>query len=287
MTTSNTEESTSRYVQTAKWKIHYNEIGTGTPLVLLHGGGPGASGWSNFSRNIPFFAERYRVLSIDMPGWGKSDSAVPGDRDHVEALEYVADELGLDRFDIVGNSIGGATAVRYTSKNPGRVAHLIPMGAPAPGPNIFGPPTAQTSGIRALARGYFDPTPENFQALVAALTADPELAKDADLAAARAEAALSRPDHLENWRQAVMNGGETNGPQHLYEALAPALRTLDVPTLIVHGRDDAAVHFENALRLLAMIPTARLHVFNQCGHWTQMEHADEFNRLVHNFIAGT
>ncbi|WP_439030439.1 alpha/beta fold hydrolase [Gordonia terrae] len=280
-----TEEKTSKFVQTRKWKIHYNEVGTGAPLVLLHGGGPGASGWSNFVRNIPYFADRYRVLAVDMPGWGKSDTAVPGDRDHVEALELVLDELGLDTVNIVGNSIGGATAIRFTANHPDRVATLVPMGAPAPGPNIFGPPTAHTSGIRALARAYFDPTPENFQQVVAALTADPELAADESMAASRSEAALSRPDHLENWRQAVMHGGETNGPPHLYEEVVPALARIDVPTLIVHGRDDAAVHYENALRLLSMIPSARLHIFNRCGHWTQMEHPDEFNSLVHNFIA--
>lgn len=280
-----TEQSTSKFIQTAKWKIHYNEIGTGSPLVLLHGGGPGASGWTNFARNIPYFAERYRVLAFDMPGWGKSDTAVPGDRDHVEALGLALDELELERIDIVGNSIGGQTAVRFTAQNPERVSHLIPMGAPAPGINMFGPPTYLMPGIQALAHAYFDPSPENFQGVVAALTADPELAKDADMAQARSKAALSRPDHLENWRQAVVNGGETNGAPHLYEAIVPKLAMLSVPTLIVHGRDDNAVHFENSLRLLAMIPSARLQLFNNCGHWTQMEHPDEFNRLVHNFIS--
>ena len=58
-----------------------------------------------------------------------------------------------------------------------------------------------------------------------------------------------------------------------------------MPTLIVHGRNDRAVHFENALRLLAMIPSSRLYVINNCGHWAQMEHAEEFNRVVHEFIS--
>ena len=57
------------------------------------------------------------------------------------------------------------------------------------------------------------------------------------------------------------------------------------PTLIVQGRNDRAVHFENALRLMAMIPSSRLYLINNCGHWAQMEHAEEFNRVVHEFIS--
>ncbi|WP_372497252.1 alpha/beta fold hydrolase [Streptomyces muensis] len=57
----------------AKSKLHCNEAGDGHPLILLHGGGAGASGWSNYSSNIDFFARHYRVFAIDMPGWGKSE----------------------------------------------------------------------------------------------------------------------------------------------------------------------------------------------------------------------
>ncbi|WP_149830502.1 alpha/beta fold hydrolase [Streptomyces tailanensis] len=281
-----TENATSRFVQTKKWRLHLNEAGEGHPLVLLHGGGPGASGWSNYSRNFAFFAERYRVLAVDMPGWGKSDTAVPGDRDHTEALELLLDELEIDQAALVGNSMGGQTAIRYAVRNSDRVSHLIPMGAPAPGVNVLSPASHQTEGIRTLIHAYQDPTPANFQALVAALTSDPELAADEDLARQRSEAALSRPDHIANYLTAAPTG-ELNGPPGAYPAVVPALATLTVPTLVVHGRDDKAVHFENALRLLAMIPDSRLYLFNRCGHWTQMEHAEEFDRVVHEFISAT
>ncbi|MFD9330373.1 alpha/beta fold hydrolase [Streptomyces sp. NPDC060065] len=281
-----TETATSRFVQTKKWRLHLNEAGEGHPLVLLHGGGPGASGWSNYSRNFAFFAERYRVLVVDMPGWGKSDTAVPGDRDHAEALGLLLDELEIDKVALVGNSLGGQTAIRYAARNNDRVTHLIPMGAPAPGVNVLSPVHYQTEGIRALLHAYRDPTPASFQALVAALTADPELAADENLARQRSEATLSRPDHVANFLAAAPTG-EMSGPPGAYPAVVPALATLAVPTLVVHGRDDKAVHFENALRLLAMIPSSRLYLFNRCGHWAQMEHAEEFNRVVHEFISAT
>jgi pimeloyl-ACP methyl ester carboxylesterase len=88
----------------------------------------------------------------------------------------------------------------------------------------------------------------------------------------------------------VLRGPEVVYVEKLYTprarlALPPLLAELTVPTLLVHGRDDRAVHFENALRLMAMIPSARLYLINNCGHWAQREHAEEFNRVVHEFIS--
>ena len=129
------------------------------------------------------------------------------------------------------------------------------MGAPAPGVNVLGPPNDKTEGIFPLVRASFDPSPANFQAMVGALAHDPALAEDADLARRRSEAALARPDHLENMRLAL-SSGDLNGPPQLFQDLPPLLAELTVPTLIVHGRNDRAVHFENALRLPAMIPSS-------------------------------
>ena len=77
-TTPLTEEGTSRYATVDGVKVHYNEAGSGPPVVMLHGGGPGASGWSNFGTNVGPLSERFRVILMDLPGFGKSD---PGRRD--------------------------------------------------------------------------------------------------------------------------------------------------------------------------------------------------------------
>jgi pimeloyl-ACP methyl ester carboxylesterase len=63
------------------------------------------------------------------------------------------------------------------------------------------------------------------------------------------------------------------------------LRSITVPTLLFHGRDDQVIPLDTSLRLLHLIGPSQLHVFGQCGHWTQIEHADEFNRMVTAFIA--
>ncbi len=95
--------------------LHYDEAGKGPTVVMLHGGGPGASGMSNFGRNLPVFAERFRTLVVDQPGYGKSDKpAVKGSyfTFAADALAGLLDELGIGQVHLVGNSLGGGTAVR-------------------------------------------------------------------------------------------------------------------------------------------------------------------------------
>jgi len=100
--------------------LHYEQAGAEragrAPVVLLHGGGPGAAGMSNFGRNLPVFAERFRTLVVDQPGFGKSDKP-PVEGSYftfaAQALKDLLDELGIDRVHLVGNSLGGGTAVRF------------------------------------------------------------------------------------------------------------------------------------------------------------------------------
>src|ERR1700745_231752 len=124
--------------------LHYEEAGTGQglPVVMLHGGGPGASGLSNFRRNLPVFAERFRTLVVDPPGYGKSDK--PPVQGHVfafaaDALAVLLDELGIDRVHLVGNSLGGGTAVRFALNFPDRVGRLVLMGPGGLSLNAFAP----------------------------------------------------------------------------------------------------------------------------------------------------
>src|SRR4051794_25188970 len=106
------ESQTSQVVQTASGRIHLHAAGSGHPVVMLHGSGPGATGWSNFGRNLAYFAERFHVIAPDMPGWGKSDPVSYEQRDHVTAALQLLDALGIDKAAFVGNSMGGATALK-------------------------------------------------------------------------------------------------------------------------------------------------------------------------------
>ncbi|RXT54240.1 alpha/beta fold hydrolase [Bradyrhizobium betae] len=275
-----TEQSTSRFIQTKNWKIHYNEAGKGHPLIFLHGTGPGATGWSNFHQNIRL-ASKYRMLMVDCPGWGRSDELKPGGpRSDVlaEAVHEMMDALNIEKAALVGNSMGGMIAAEFATRYPERMSHYISMGA-----GVIAPPLLTagglSEGIRVLVEVYRDPTPENFKRLVQVMVYDSSYATDA-LMKQRSDAALANRKHLTNWLEGFANWRPIPNPQ-----LVPKLMELKVPALFIHGKDDRTVHWENSLRAVGIIPNARLVLLNRCGHWAQLEHAREFEALIDNFVS--
>lgn len=272
-----TQESTSRFADLDPYRIHYYEAGEGHPIVLLHGSGPGATGWSNFKDNIGPLAETNRVLAVDMPGWGQSDTQTDeGGRDHPANLVALLDHLGIEKAALVGNSMGGMTSVMTTIRFPERVSHLVTMGSPAPGPDIFAP-DGVSEGLKVLLAAYEDPSPDLIKKLVQVMCFDDALATD-ELAKLRSEAALARPDHLEGWKQTFPQLMST------YQTFVGRLGEITVPTMAVHGRDDRVVPFEGSLRLVRQVGNSRMLLLNRCGHWAMIEHPQEFNRAVRNFV---
>ena len=274
-----TDESTSRFVRTATHRIHYNEAGVGHPVILLHGSGPGSTGWSNFRTNIAALAADFHVYAVDMPGWGDSDTQTPETGyDHVAALIAFMDALDIDKAALVGNSMGGITSISTAILHPERVSHLISMGAPVPGQNTWGA-NGLSEGLKVLFRTYKDPTIENMKQVTEVMAFDPALTSG-DLAALRLDAALAHPEHLDSWNNAP--GGNPLSTE--YFSYGPRLAEITAPTLALHGRDDRVVSYEQSLRLVSAVDNARLLLINQCGHWAQIEHAVEFNRVVRDFI---
>ncbi len=148
ITESITEANTSRFVTVkdgdTEFRIHCNDTGSGAEtVVMLHGSGPGATGWANFNRNVePLVAAGYRVLLVDCPGWGKSDPVVnTGSRSELNGrvLKGVLDALDIERVHILGNSMGGHSAVAFALANPQRVGKLVLMGGGTGGPSQFVP----------------------------------------------------------------------------------------------------------------------------------------------------
>ncbi|XVV15143.1 alpha/beta fold hydrolase [Actinoplanes sp. CA-131856] len=269
-----TAAGTSRSVQTKSWNIHYNEAGTGYPILMLHGSGPGATGWSNFGPNIRVLADSFRVIAPDMPGWGESDAVTGDERDHVEAAVQLLDALDIEKAALVGNSMGGGTALNFAVTHPDRISHLVTMGSGVPGPTLFQPGNGLSEGLKVLIKGYHDPSPETIRELVDIMTYDSEISDE--LVQQRSDTARSRPDHLANI---------LSSPTIRSTVSADDYARIAVPTLLLHGRDDRVVHFEQSLRLVGLISDARMVLINRCGHWLQLEHADEFNRLVAGFVA--
>ena len=262
-------------------QVHYNDCGSGAEtVVMLHGSGPGATGWANFHHNVDaFVGAGYRVVLMDCLGWGKSDPIVcTGSRSDLNAqtLTALLDALQLDKVHIVGNSMGGHSAVAFALSNPARVGKLILMGGGTGGPSQFVP--MPTEGIKLLQGLYREPTIENLKKMMNVFVFDPSSMTE-ELFKARLDNMLARKDHLENFVKSLAANPKQFPDQ------GPRLGEIAAPTLVIWGRDDRFVPMDVGLRLIWGMPNAELHIFNRCGHWAQWEHADKFNRMVLDFLA--
>ncbi|MFT4013922.1 MAG: alpha/beta fold hydrolase [Paracoccus sp. (in: a-proteobacteria)] len=281
-----TEAATSRFFALAEGgaelKLHFNdcapEAATET-VIMLHGSGPGATGWANFNRNItPLTDAGYRVVLLDCPGWGKSDTIInTGSRSELNArmLKGLVDHLGLDRVHIIGNSMGGHSAVAFALAWPERVGKLILMGGGTGGVSPLVP--MPTEGIKLIGALYRDPTIENLKRMMNVFVYDPSDLTE-ELFNARLTNLLARRDHLENF----VKSSAANPKQ--FPDVGHRLGEIQAQTLIVWGRNDRFVSMDVGLRLVAGLPNSELHIFNNCGHWVQWEHHAKFNRMVLDFL---
>jgi 4,5:9,10-diseco-3-hydroxy-5,9,17-trioxoandrosta-1(10),2-diene-4-oate hydrolase len=283
-------EATSRHAKAGELSLHYHEAGGDAggadgrpPVVLLHGGGPGASAWSNFGPNLGVLARSFRTLAVDQPGFGRSDKPeVRGNyfRFSADALAALLDGLEVDKAHLVGNSLGGGTAVRFALSHPDRVGRLVLMGPGGLSLNLFAPDP--TEGIKRLYEFSAPPGPtkEKLEAFLRTMVHDQSLVTD-DLVEERFRAA-SDPEAL----AAMASMGASFMQPDTFEdgLLWREAYKLRHQVLLVWGREDRVNPLDGAFAALKLIPKAQLHVFPRCGHWAQLERFDEFNRLVTDFL---
>jgi 4,5:9,10-diseco-3-hydroxy-5,9,17-trioxoandrosta-1(10),2-diene-4-oate hydrolase len=265
--------------------LSYHEEGKGFPVVFLHGGGPGASGVSNFGRNVPVFAKHFRTIVVDQPGFGKSAmSARAGHYFTIAAAEVVEllDTLGVEKAHLVGNSLGGGTAMRLALDHPDRAARLVLMGPGGLSVNVFAPDP--TEGVKRLYEFAAPPGPskEKLAAFLRTLVFDTRLVTD-ELVEERFAAAIT-PESMAG----MMAMGRTftdpaTAEQGMLWREAHRMRH---ETLLIWGREDRVNPLDGALLALKLLRKAQLHVFGGCGHWAQLEKFDDFNRLAIDFLAG-
>lgn len=272
-------EIASRFVEFGGLNIHYNEIGAGPALIFVHGGGPGSSGLSNFSRNMAAFAGQYRVIAIDLPGYGESTKlkiSEPLWGYYAKVLAGFIDALGFGKAHLVGNSLGGAAALKTALDFPDKVDRLVLMG-PGGGYSLF--EKQPSDGIRALVSFYSPPGPslERLRQFISYLVYDPSTLTD-DLLQARLERAMD-PETAEFM---PLRLGPNMPP--IEELWRERLDRVQHETLIIWGREDRVNPMDGGLILMRQIPNARFLVMPKCGHWVQWEKADEFNRTVAAFL---
>ncbi|MFT4262208.1 MAG: alpha/beta fold hydrolase [Nocardioides sp.] len=266
---------------TAKGPLHYHVAGEGAPLLLLHGSGPGVSGWANFRGNLAAFSRHFTTYVLDMPGYGGSYSLTgnPFVETPPAVLDFL-DGLGLESVPVVGNSFGGAMAARIAADHPGRVSRLVTIGGV--GLALFSPSPAE--GIKLLVDFVENPTRERLVTWMESMVYDPAVLTDEFIQlrwdAASDPTALADLRGLHN-RQALAAMRHRRGDAADHVA---ALSRIEAPTLVTFGRDDRVTPMDSALVAMRLIAKCELHVFYDCGHWAMIERKDEFESVVLSFL---
>ncbi|MFE3445901.1 alpha/beta fold hydrolase [Nocardia sp. NPDC059180] len=283
MTSDLSYAGTLREVRTDSGVLRYHEAGEGPPLLLLHGSGPGVTGWRNFRGNLGVFAENFRCLILEFPGFGVSDDF--GGHPMVTALEAVArfvDALGLDRVDIIGNSMGGGVALNYAIAHPDKVGKLVTIGGI--GKNIFSPGPGE--GIKLLQEFTENPTRARLIEWLHSMVYDPSMVTE-ELIEERWTQATD-PETLDSARRMYSKAAFTAMVRAMEASDAPPpwamLHKVKAPTLLTWGRDDRVSPLDMALIPMRTIPRAELHVFPNCGHWAMIEQKDAFESAVRAFL---
>lgn len=265
------------------WKIHYEVSGAGEDLILLHGGGPGATGQSNYGKNIQALAQAYRVWVIDFPGWGQSSKNLNafGDvgpfQNGARSVVAFMDAVGIQSAHLVGNSFGGSAALCLAMEHPQRVNRMVLMG---PGGGTVPGATGPTDGIRQL-QGYYQgegPTLEKLTTFIGNLVYDSQLITP-ELILQRFEASAD-PEICANPPIAPRPGGPG---KETFICRDPRLSSLDHRTMFIWGLQDK-VNPAAAIDSFKAMPNADYVLLNHCGHWAQWEHPARFNDLVLSFL---
>ena len=265
----------SRFVNVGGIETHYLDVGTGPPVILIHGGGAGADAIGNWYSCIPRLAEDFRVIVLDMVGFGRTGKPDPADftysqdarNDHLIGFIEALDIAGTS---VIGNSMGGATATGACVKRPGLIGRLVLMGS-------AGLSRQTRPALRPLAN--YDFTREGMVEIVR-LLAHESFVIDEDLIDYRHRLSVE-PDTRAGY-SATMAWIKEQGGLYYEEDF---IRQVGVPTLVVGGKNDLVVPLELAFRFLELIDNSWGYFLPNCGHWAMLEHPDDFAAQTARFLS--
>lgn len=276
-------DSTRRELATGQGVLRYHEAGEGPPLLLLHGSGPGVTGWRNYRDNLAAFAPYFRCLVLEFPGFGVSDPAeghpmaTAGD-----AVVRFLDGLGLRQVDMIGNSMGGIVGTRFALDHPDRVRRLVTIGGI--GRNLYSPSPGE--GIKLLTEFTDNPTREGLVRWLRSMVYDQALVTDELIEERWVQA--TDPDTLASARR--MYGSKAFAARAAAAAVSDEtpywamLHRLRAKTLLTWGRDDRVSPVDMSILPMRAIPDGELHVFPDCGHWVMIEQKAAWESAVLAFL---
>lgn len=242
--------------------LNLRHIGKGPPLLWLHG----TDGLSEWPAIIDRLAERYEVIAPDHPGFG--ESSVPGWMDDVSDLAYLyldlIKTLALDKVRIVGHSLGGWIALEMAVRQTSRLASLA----------LIAPAGIHVKGAAKTDIFMIDPDEQARLAYADAALGD-EAARRATAAKYQEIAIASR----------VASARFGWNPRFHNPRLARWLHRVDVPTLVVWGREDRIFAPAHAEAFARGIPGARIEMIESAGHLPHVERLEATHRLLAGFLA--
>lgn len=265
---------TGRHIDVGGIRTHLHEAGDGPPLLLLHGSGPGVSAWANWRLVLADFAERFHVVAPDQIGFGGTDSRPDGRYGREVWTEHalgVLDALGLEKVNLIGNSMGGAIALSLAAARPEAIDRMV----------LMGPAGAHMPLPEGLDRTWgYTPDLDVMRGLIELFAYDQSIVTE-DVVRMRYE------------------GSKDPTTRASYEAMFPAprqrwlddlaldddvLEGIQTETLLVHGFDDQIVPRDSSLLLMDRLPNADAFFIGHCGHWVQIEQTETFKRVVCEFL---
>jgi 2-hydroxy-6-oxo-6-(2'-aminophenyl)hexa-2,4-dienoate hydrolase len=264
-----------KFVDAGDIRTRYIEAGAGAPVVLVHGGGPGADGWGNWYACFPHFARNFRAIAVDMLGFGKTAKPSP------ESFEYSQDArthhligfieaLGAGPVSLIGNSMGGITSMGVAIERPDLVNKLV----------LMGPAGLKTDEVPAAVRTLieYDGSADGMRKVIGVLTHDGYPVDEA----------------LVGYRVEGSNDPETRAATHAAMQWVRArhglyfdddvIRRVTAPTLVVGGKDDPIVPPSMIFRFLELIEDSWAYILPHCGHWVMNERPEEFSAVTSRFL---
>ena len=261
------------YVRVDGLKTFYLEAGRGEPILLIHGASPGACAGINWKLNIePLANAGFTVYAYDQPGYGYSDQPEDYSIEYrVSHAKAFVDQIGLERFHVIGNSVGGYIAARIALEDKRSLSFITTTsGTLAP---------KGSSASQALAQKHsqelreYTPSMENMRALTMGTLFSKQLVTE-ELVKQRYEMSIGKNYEAQLRRRAAPPP----------KAIDDELRGLSKKTLLLWGNNDRGVSVERGHLLFEQIAKAEFHLFDQCAHWVQMDQAGRFNNLVVDFL---
>ena len=271
----------TRDVQVGDVTFHLSTSGDphSRPVLWLHGSGPGVTGLTNWQDALEALSGDFYNIAPDVIGFGDSTHPDPPPEGiaaftalRVETLVALLDQLGVDRVDIVGNSMGGIVGLCLALAHPDRVRRIVLMGA-------GGAPLPSTPALLSLILFYDNPSVDAMRTLLTNFVADPAVFGDQlDHIAAERIPRATRPEVERSHRATFARAG---GPLPISPDSVASIRQ---PVLLIHGDSDRIISPEASTWYAEHLPNARLEIVANAGHWLQIEHPETFTGLIRDFL---